>query len=306
MRIHLDSIVLVTGLCLGASACDLNRVAVDTTAGVLAAAEPSARSYFDWESAGYAGASGLVQFEGLHLVSPDNDRLSLTLVKAYMAYAYGWVMDAYEEADQHADYDLAAHHRQRAFLMYSRARDLAMRVVTRHDPNFAEQLHKDPKTLGKYLTDHFGIENMPALFWMMMAWTSSINNSPDSTDLADMPSVRAIAEWVVTRNPGYEDAGALVFLGGFESSYPAALGGNPEKGKAYFEQALKLTGRKNHILLINYAMLYAVAVSDRALFLSLLREVVEAGDLGPAYRMTNKVARRRAGRALLRVDELFP
>jgi hypothetical protein len=306
MRIHLDSIVSFIVLCACTSACDLNRVAVDTTAGVLAAAEPSARSYFDWESAGYASAAGIVQFEGLHLVSPDNDRLSLTLVKAYMAYAYGWVMDAYEEADQRGDYDLAEHHKQRAFLMYTRARDIAERIIARRDPSFPEQLRKDPKTFAAYLQARFGNEDLPALFWMMMAWTSAINNSTDASDLADMTAVRAIAEWVVVRNPGYEDAGALVFLGGFESSYPPALGGHPEKGKAYFERALKLTGRKNHIVLVNYAMLYAVSVSDRALFLSLLREIVEARDLGSAYRMTNKVARRRAGRALRRTEELFP
>ena len=33
------------------------------------------------------------------LVSPDNALLTLTLVKAYMAYAYGWVMDEYELAE---------------------------------------------------------------------------------------------------------------------------------------------------------------------------------------------------------------
>ena len=49
---------------------------------------------------------------------------------------------------------------------------------------------------------------------------------------------------------------ALVFLGGYEASMPKAVGGNPEKAKDYFERALKLTGRKNHIVLINYATLY--------------------------------------------------
>jgi hypothetical protein len=167
-------------------------------------------------------------------------------------------------------------------------------------------MHKDPKVFAKYLAENFDSDDMAGLFWLMMSWTSAINNSTDSADLADMTSVRVIAEWVIARDPGYEDAGALVFLGGFESSFPAQFGGHPDKGKAYFEQALKLTGRKNHILHINYAMLYAVSVGDRALFLSLLHEVLEAGDQGNAFRMTNKVARRRAQRALTRVDELFP
>jgi hypothetical protein len=285
--------------------CNLNRVAVNTTAGILGEAADTTRAYFDWESMGVAAPSGLIQLEGLHTISPDNDALSLMLLKAYMAYAYGWVMDAYDEADLKADFELANHHKQRAFLMYSRARDLGLRVVTRRDPLFADMIHQDPKTLRAHFDKTFGKDDMPALFWLMMSWTSAINNSPHMEDLTDMSALRVIAEWVVARNPGYEDAGALVFLGGFEASFPKQMGGHPEKGKAYFEQALKLTQRRNHILLINYATLYAVAAQDRALYLSLLREVMEAGDQGQLYRLGNKVARRRAVRALARVDELF-
>jgi DNA-binding phage protein len=290
---------------IGLLGCSFNRVAVNTTAGVLSEAEASTRAYFDWESAGYAAPSGIMQLEGLHSVSPDNDGLSLTLLKAYMAYAYGWVMDSYEEAYLRGDFALSDHHKQRAYLMYSRARDLGLRVLRRRDEHFSDMMNKDPKTLRAYLEKEFDDDDLPALFWLMMSWTSAVNNSPNMDDLADMSSLRVIAEWVVKRNPGYEDAGALVFLGGFESSFPAQLGGHPEKGKVYFEQALKLTQRKNHILLINYATLYAATVQDKALYLSLLHEILEAGDQGSLYRLSNKVARRRAVRALTRVDELF-
>jgi hypothetical protein len=304
MRLGSKTCLLVLGSAwlLG---CNFNRVAVDTTAGVLAEAEGSTRGYFDWESMGYAAPSGLIQLEGLHSVSPDNDGLSLTLLKAYMAYAYGWVMDAYEEADLRADFELAAHHKQRAFLMYSRARDLGLRVVLKRDPTFLDKFHLDPPSLHAYLEKTFQKDDLPGLFWLMMSWTSAVNNSTHMEDLSDMASLRVVAEWVAARDPGYEDAGALVFLGGFEASFPKQLGGHPEKGKEYFERALKLTQRKNHILLINYATLYAVAVQDRALYLSLLREIMEAGDQGQAARLSNKVARRRAVRALARVDELF-
>ncbi|HEX4353004.1 MAG TPA: hypothetical protein VHZ95_08825, partial [Polyangiales bacterium] len=80
-------LVALTSLSFSLLACHLDRVAVDTTAGILTEAEGATRSYFDWESMGIAAPSGLVQLEGLHSVSPDNDQLSLTLLKAYMAYA---------------------------------------------------------------------------------------------------------------------------------------------------------------------------------------------------------------------------
>lgn len=303
-NLRLFALVCLGGLTLTVSGC-LQRMAVDTTASILSEADIVARSYFDWESAGYAGPAGIIQFEGLHLLSPDNEELSLMLVKAYMAYAYGWVMDSYEVAMAKADFDLAEHHKYRAFLMYSRARDLALRVVAQHDPKVRDALTMEPKKLRAYLDRTFDEDELPALFWLMMSWTSAINNSPHSEDMADMAELRVIAHWIIDRDPGYEDAGALVFLGGFESSMPKAFGGDPAKGKEYFERALALTDRKNHIVLINYAMLYAVNVQDRALFVSLMHEIIESGDEGAPFRMSNKVARRRATRALARVDELF-
>lgn len=295
----------LVGVLCAVSGCSLDTMAVNTTAGVLAKGENVARSYFDWESAGYASPAGIIQFEGMHVVSPDNDQLALMLVKSYMAYAYGWVMDEYEVADQAGNMELADHHKFRAHLMYSRARDLALRVVSHRDPNVQKELQRDPKSLAQYLRSTFTKDDLPGLFWLMMSWTSAINNSPHSEDMTDMAALRVIAEWVIEQDPGYEDAGAMVFLGGFESSMPKAFGGNPEKGKAYFERALQLTQRKNHILLINYAKLYCVNQQDRKLYVSLLNEILQAGDQGPLFRMTNKVARRRAVRALQRVDEYF-
>ncbi len=287
--------------------CSFNRVAVNTTANVLVAAAPSTRSYFDWESAGYAAGAGIMQLEGLHSVSSDNEDLSLALAKSYMAYGYGWVMDAYEVALQNGNEALAAHERQRAYLMYSRARDLALHVLIQRDPRFLDMARQETKVFRAYLDKQFDDpkDDVAPLFWLMMAWSSVINSSPSMDDLVDMPTLKTIAEWVQHADEGYEDAGALVFLGGLASSYPKQVGGDPAKGREYFERALALTHRKNHILLVNYANLYAVPAQDRVLFAKLLQEVIEAGDQGALYRLGNKVARRRAVRLLAQIDDLF-
>jgi hypothetical protein len=248
-----------------------------------------------------------MQLEGLHTISPDNETLSLTLAKAYMAFAYGWVMDKWEEATVKGDFDEAAHHQQRAFLMYSRARDLVMRVIQGHDPKFPEMVKQDPKAFTAYLRAEWNDpdDDLEKLFWLMMTWNSAVNNSPDMDASIDMPAIRTLAAYIAEINPGYEDAGALVFLGGFECSMPAALGGDPTKGRKYFDQAVALTKRKNHIVLLNFAQLCGVANQDRALYTALLREILEAPDQGNSVRLSNKVARRRAVRALARTDELF-
>lgn len=298
--------VLIALGAVSAAAC-VNRMAVDTTAGIMAEAESSTRAYFDWESAGYAAPSGLMQLEGLHVVSPTNDELALTLAKAYMAYAYGWVMDEYELAEARGDYDQAKHQQQRAYLMYTRAHDLVLSVAARRDPELPAVLTKDTTALAAHLKEHWRDkeDDLPVLFWLMMTWSSSVNNALETDTFIDMPMIRALAAHLAELDAGYEDAGALVFLGGFECSMPAAVGGDPKKGKEYFERALKLTQRKNHIVLFNYAHFCAVALQDRALYNAILHEILEAPDQGNPYRLSNKVARRRAQRALAKIEELF-
>ena len=103
----------------------------------------------------------------------------------------------------------------------------------------------------------------------------------------------------------YENGAALALLGGFEAAYPEQLGGDWEKGREYFERAIAVGHRRNHLHQINFARIYAVNAQDRVLFVALMNEVIAAGDQGDEMRLSNKVARRRAERYLRYVDDLF-
>lgn len=114
-----------------------------------------------------------------------------------------------------------------------------------------------------------------------------------------------MVEHVAQLDEGYEDGAALVFLGSLNAQYPAQFGGSPEKGKAYFERALELTGRRAHQVQLNYARFYALTMNDRELFLSLLEEIMDAPDQGNGVRLANAIARVRAQRLLSKVDLLL-
>jgi hypothetical protein len=83
------------------------------------------------------------------------------------------------------------------------------------------------------------------------------------------------------------------------------IGGDPARGQQIFERALLATERRSFVVQLAYASTYAITVGDRALFVSLLREIIDGGDPDPDARMGNRVARRRAIHLLARVDELF-
>lgn len=294
---------------LASLACGcVSELAADTTAGFLADAAPAARAYFDYETAGIAAANGVVQLEGLHRVSPDNDRINLTLAQAYVVYAFGWVMDAYEQAHFAGDYERADHQRQRAHLMYSRAYALVVAVMRDRDERIDELLHGDPDALRAYLAREYDDpeDDIEVIFWCALTLGSAITNAPSMDALIDLPVAKALAEHSVRLDERYENAGALTLLGGFEASYPEQLGGDWKKGKAQFERALSLSKRKNHLHHVNFARTYAVNAQDRELFVRLMQEVIESPDLGNSVRLGNKVARRRAQRYLAHVDDLFP
>jgi len=295
-------------LVVAASACGpVKGIAIDTLVSSLEDGSDALRAQFDWETAGHGAAAGIMQLEALYQLRAENEGLALSLVKSYMAYAYGWVMDEAEVASMSGDDDKYEYHQRRAYLMYTRAKNVAMRTLRIRDEAVNDALAKGPEAFAAYLREEYDDpeDDLAPLYWLMMSWSSSINNSDDSTEFADMPFVKVLAQHVLSYDPDYEDAGALVFMGGLLGSYPKALGGQPDKAVEYFERALKATKRQNHIIQINYAKFYAVTYQDRELYLKLLNEVVYAADQGNRYRLSNKVARRRAERYLQQVDDYF-
>jgi hypothetical protein len=287
--------------------CSMTSFAADTTAGFLAEAAPAARAYFDYETAGVAAANGLVQLEGLHRVSPNNPTLTLSLAQAYIAYAFGWVMDRSEEQQFAGRYREADREKQRAFLMYSRAQSLTLSLMRKRDPQIDQMIKGDPDRLTAYLRTYYPspARDTELIFWSAVAWGSAVTNAPSMDALVDMPVAKALARHASELDERYENAGALVLLAGFEAGYPEQLGGNWKKGRAYFERALALSRRRDHLQLINFARTYGISAQDRVLFVALMQEVLAAGDQGNDVRLSNKVARRRAERYLAHVDELF-
>jgi hypothetical protein len=286
--------------------CSMSEFAADQAGGVAAASVDHMRGFWDYEIAGHGNAAGIMQLESLHGLSPDNEELSLTLCASYVGYAFGWVEVQAEQAEDAGRYDEAQHQRHRAELLYRRARDLALAVMRRRDGGIDEALRSGPEDLAAYLDGHYGdADDLAPVFWASASWGAMLGMSEDLSLAMDLPSIVGLVEHVVAVDPGYENGAGLVFLGGFHSQYPAQFGGSPETGKAYFERALRITGRRAHQVQLSYARLYALTMNDRKLFVSLLREIIEAPDQGQDVRLANKIARVRAQLLLSKVDLLL-
>jgi tetratricopeptide (TPR) repeat protein len=293
------------------SGCNLQRIAADQTAEIAEAGSLGFNGFWDYDIFGKAVPSAILQTEALIRVSPDNEKLLVGLARTYVVYAYGWLSAEWELADERGDFELADELERRLKELYRRSSQVALRVVHKHDRvGGLAQVLKDRKAdaLASYLKQHYTDQNdVPGLYWAGAAWGSMIANSGgDLNEIADAPLARALMERSVELNPGYADAGGLGALGAAEAAFPELLGGNLDKAKGYYDRALEVCQRRNHLVILSYAKSYAVAKQDRALFVKLLREILDAPDQGDDIRMNNKVARFRAKRYLRRVDDWFP
>lgn len=301
-------------LCLMAatlqSGCNLQKVAADATVKVVEAGSIGFNGFWDYEIFGAAVPGAILQSEALVQVSPENQKLLTGLARSYISYAYGWLSDRWEIADEKGDFEAADELERRIYWIYDRATSLSLKALRLRDKQgLLDKKLKGGKLdeLKSYLRDNFKEEeDVPSLYFAGLAWGSAIANSGgDMNQLADAPFARALLERSVDLDPGYADAGALGVLGTVEASFPELFGGNLETARKYYDRALEVCKRRNHLILLSYAKVYAVAKQDRALFVKLLREILDSPDLGADVRMANKVARHRAKRYIKRVDAWF-
>ena len=117
------------------------------------------------------------------------------------------------------------------------------------------------------------------------------------------PAVRVLKKYIEI---GGEDIDTIyTYLGILVTLRPPALGGEQEKGKQYFENAIKMSSGKNLSTKVEYARGYARPLYDRKLHDRLLNDVVSANPRVLGYTLTNVLAQREAKELLSSADDYF-
>jgi hypothetical protein len=289
----------------GAPGCGLQARLTASASGELAShASEELQRHWDDRLVGDAMPGMIVQLEGVLAVVPDDTTIGLELTRAYVAYAFGWVEDEADLAEAAGDLDEANALRTRARLLYERARNIALHLLRQRDRGLDAALH-DEAARARWLEEHVrSLDEARLALWAGIAWGSAIGASGGAPELVgDLSTARALVERSIAIDETLEHAAGLSFVAGTMSA--TALGGEPERGQQLFERALLATGRATFSVQLAYASTYAITAGDRALFVTLLREIIDGGDPDANQRLGNRVARRRAIHLLRRVDELF-
>lgn len=138
-------------------------------------------------------------------------------------------------------------------------------------------------------------KHVDAMYGLAAAWAGFLQaNSSDWSAIADLPKVQALLDRVVAIDPGHARGMAQLYLGVLHSLRPEAIGGQPERGRRHFEEAIARSGGHNLYAKTLMAEYYARLVFDQALHDALLAEVLAADPAQPGFTLVNVLAQSRA------------
>lgn len=236
-----------------------------------------------------AGAPAyLLMIDSLISKDPKNKNLLSTAAMLYTAYADLFVKDA-----------------ERSRKMADKALNYATRAVCL-EKNDACMLKSKTFEEFEIIISNMKKKQVPVLFTLGNAWAGWIMaNKNDFNAIADISHIEIIMQRVVELDETYRDGAAYLYLGTLATMLPPALGGKPDLGKHYFEQAIKLSQGKNLMVKVLYAKLYAKMIFDRELHDQLLKDVIAAEPNVPGYTLVNTRAQIQAGELIDGADDYF-
>jgi tetratricopeptide (TPR) repeat protein len=265
-------------------------MAVKVTLPLISSQIASMQEERDADLAEKAIPASLKMLEGLAKEDPENIWVLQKLAEGFCGYAFSFLEDSEPG---------------RASGLYLRGKDYAFRAL---------EIQGNGKTWKGLSLEEWSKRlkevtpaQQPGLFWAGQCWGSWLSLNLDSVEaFSSLPRIDGLMNRAVELDPSFHYAGPHLFLGVFYGGRSRMLGGDPDKARNHFEQALKITGGKYLLISFLYAKTYAVQNQDRDLFIAQLKKVLEASyDVFPEQRLANQIAKRKAAALFGEIDELF-
>lgn len=311
MRAHIRPLfVLAASAGLASAGCAdfMNRFTVNSTAPVLKAGARALDEENDIQFARDAAPASLKTVETFLVTAPDNPDLLEVTAKGYAEFTFGFLEDDYESTSDN-DEEGRTRIGARATNFYDRAFAYALRIGALTDERFPDAVRGDAAGLEKLLKERFKKKGAAVgPYWAGLSLGSAINLNKDDLDrVADLPKVILLLEHAHALDAGYAHFAPAIALGTVYASQGKAMGGDPDRAKKMFEEAIAGTNGQYLMAKTLYARFYATIAQDRPLFEKTLREVLDtdARKLPADLRLANELAKKRAARYLARAEDWF-
>jgi predicted anti-sigma-YlaC factor YlaD len=290
------------GIAVIGAGCSVKRMAVNKVGDALAGGGATYASDEDPELIKAAVPFSLKLVESLLSETPRHEGLLLTATSGFTEYAYAFVQ---EDADEAEDKDLAAAEemRVRARKLYLRARNYGLRGLEVRHKGFEKALRADPKTAVSVAT----VKDVPFLYWTALSWAAAVSLSKDNPALiGEMPMVEAMMGRALGLDEAFDHGAIHTYFITYEMSRPGGAGDPTARSRQHFERAIALSGGHQAGPMVSFAEAVCVQKQDLKQFESLLNQALAINpDTKPEWRLANLIMQRRAKWLLARTDQLF-
>ena len=271
-------------------ACSANKtMTVGATASLLEDIAKSAYRQSDLRLIREGMPAYLMLIDGMVEAVPDNERLLISAAQAYASFASAFIMDE---------------DREYALVLYSRAKDYALRALTQIG---VENPATQPFDAFEADIDKRVYNDVPYIFWAASCWGSWISLSQGSIEaLAELPRVELLMKKVLELDEGYYYGGAHIFMGILNGSKPKMAGGNLDLARQHFLKAIEFGRGEFLMAYIYYADYYAKKAFDKDIYTSSLETALKTpANINPDLTLINTVAHTKAELMLGEADDYF-
>ena len=280
-------------LILFLSGCTLNRLAADTTAGLMSEASRTFNEESDLRLARESIPPNLKLLEGLLRITPGNRDLLTTLSRGWCSYAFGFMEDSSEPGD-----------RERASALYQRGYEFGLRALP---PDLGQALRSGDHSAIEAAIADVGEKDLAPLFWSAYCLGNWVNlNLAEVAGVAELSGAELLMRRAAEIDDTFYYGAPHIFYGFYYGARPRLFGGDPAKAREHLQKSAAISKGRFLPARLFMAQVYAVAVQDEKLFEETLQEIIAAPPgLLPEERLANEIARKRAKQLLNRKGELF-
>ncbi len=270
--------ILISGLLTSCSSSSIHQMAAKSSAGLLYEVGKDLETEKDYQFFKESVPANLKIVEGMLSLDPNNPTLLATLSKGYTAYAFAIRETHYQESIySNGKEEQSEELKQLTLVSYSKAHEFGQRYFASRGFGFDKvlELQNEPEVLKKKMDDYLGdsLEAIETVMFTAQSLGTIINLRKDEMGLiARLPIVKIFFDWSCQKKPDLAFGACDIFYGTYELSRPKMLGGNPDKGKEIFENAMKKYPH-NWLIAISYIQFGAIPLSEEGIFEKLIPDL---------------------------------
>ncbi len=299
------AVLILVALALVLSGCSINRLAVRVAANALTGTGDSNVFMTDNDPELIADALpfALKLYDTLLQQDPENDALLLSTGSAYVSYANAFLQTPANQLPP-GEFEKKEHMLERAKNLYLRGRDMVLKGLEVRHPGFGENLENGDFEAIASQTDR---EDVPYLYWAAAAWMGAFSTDPFDLDLGlSIQSAASLMNRAFELNPTFDEGAIHEFYISYYASLPAGLGGDREKAREHFEDAVELADGKKASPYVSLATGISIPEQNVSEFRELMNKALAIDvELYPQYRLINTIKQREARWYLENIERFF-